>query len=75
MSDVRNPLRLKRQANEFSLQITERTNRFRSDANSELNRLESELAQAEEILRGRRDVMVTVPRWWRPCAAPSTTSG
>lgn len=40
MSDVE-ILRLKRQANEFSLQITERTNRFRSDANSELNRLES----------------------------------
>ena len=50
MSDVE-ILRLKRRANEFSLQITERTNRFRSDANSELNRLESELAQAEEILR------------------------
>ncbi|RYA85727.1 hemolysin secretion protein D, partial [Enterobacter cloacae complex sp. 743-2DZ2F-22B] len=46
MSDVE-ILRLKRQANEFSLQIAERTNRFRSDANSELNRLESELAQAE----------------------------
>lgn len=56
MSDVE-ILRLKRQANEFSLQIAERTNRFRSDANSELNRLESELAQAEEILRGRQDVM------------------
>ncbi|MDE7590819.1 HlyD family type I secretion periplasmic adaptor subunit [Enterobacter bugandensis] len=50
-------LRLKRQANEFRLQIAERTNRFRSDANSELNKLESELAQAEEIMRGREDVM------------------
>lgn len=56
MSDVE-ILRLKRQANEFRLQIAERTNRFRSDANNELNRLESELAQAEEILRGRQDVM------------------
>jgi HlyD family secretion protein/adhesin transport system membrane fusion protein len=56
MSDVE-ILRLKRQANEFRLQIAERTNRFRADANSELNRLESELAQAEEILRGRQDVM------------------
>ncbi len=67
MSDVE-ILRLKRQANEFSLQIAERTNRFRSDANSELNRLESELAQAEEILRGRQDVMnrTTVVA---PCAA------
>ncbi len=71
MSDVE-ILRLKRQANEFSLQIAERTNRFRSDANSELNRLESELAQAEEILRGRQDVMnrtTVVARY----AAPSTT--
>lgn len=50
-------LRLKRQANEFRLQIAERTNRFRSDANSELNKQESELAQAEEILRGREDIM------------------
>lgn len=50
-------LRLKRQANEFRLQIAERTNRFRSDANSELNKLESELAQAQEILRGRQDIM------------------
>jgi HlyD family secretion protein/adhesin transport system membrane fusion protein len=50
-------LRLRRQANEFQLQIAERTNRFRSDANSELNKLESELAQAEEVLRGREDVM------------------
>lgn len=50
-------LRLRRQANEFRLQIAERTNRFRSDANSELNKLESELAQAEEILRGRQDIM------------------
>lgn len=50
-------LRLRRQANEFQLQIAERTNRFRSDANNELNKLESELAQAEEILRGRQDVM------------------
>lgn len=50
-------LRLRRQANEFRLQIAERTNRFRSDANSDLNKQESELAQAEEILRGRQDIM------------------
>ena len=52
MSDVE-ILRLRRQANEFRLQIVERTNRFRSEANHEL----SELAQAEEILAGRQDVM------------------
>lgn len=56
MSDVE-ILRLRRQANEFRLQIVERTNRFRSEANHELNKMESELAQAEEILAGRQDVM------------------
>ncbi|MEN3802941.1 HlyD family type I secretion periplasmic adaptor subunit [Aeromonas veronii] len=56
MSDVE-ILRLKRQANEFRLQISERKNHFRADANSELSKLESELAQAEEILLGRQDVM------------------
>lgn len=50
-------LRLRRQANDFRLQIVERTNKFRTDANNELNRLETELAQAEEVLAGRQDVM------------------
>lgn len=50
-------LRLKRQANEFRLQIAERTNRFQADANSELTKSESELAQAQQILAGREDVM------------------
>ncbi len=50
-------LRLKRQANEFRLQIAERTNRFRADANGELTKAESELAQAEQVLAGREDVM------------------
>lgn len=50
-------LRLKRQANEFRLQITERTNRFRADANSDLTKTESELAQAQQILAGREDIM------------------
>lgn len=50
-------LRLRRQANEFRLQIAERTNRFRAEANSELTKMESELAQAEQILAGRQDVM------------------
>ncbi|WP_458723499.1 HlyD family type I secretion periplasmic adaptor subunit [Pseudomonas brenneri] len=50
-------MRLRRQANEFNLQITDRINRFRSEANNELTRLESDVAQALEVLRGREDVM------------------
>ncbi|HYP85151.1 HlyD family type I secretion periplasmic adaptor subunit [Variovorax sp.] len=50
-------LRMKRQANEFRLQIAERQNKFRSDANAELTRLESELAQSRENVGAREDVM------------------
>ncbi|MEO0318201.1 MAG: hypothetical protein RL404_1878 [Pseudomonadota bacterium] len=37
--------RLKRQANEISQQVSERRNRYRADANTELARIESDLAQ------------------------------
>ncbi len=47
----------KRQANEFGLQIAERQNKFKAEANSELTRLEGELAQAKENVGGREDVM------------------
>lgn len=50
-------LRMKRQANEFRLQIAERQNKFRSDANADLTRLEGELAQARENVGAREDVM------------------
>ncbi|MBK5145602.1 HlyD family type I secretion periplasmic adaptor subunit [Budviciaceae bacterium BWR-B9] len=50
-------LRMRRQANEFQLQITERQNKFRSDANAELNKFESELAQSVENIAARKDVM------------------
>ncbi|HAT6802697.1 TPA: HlyD family type I secretion periplasmic adaptor subunit [Citrobacter freundii] len=50
-------LRMKRQANEFRLQITERENKYRSEANVELTRLESELSQAVENAAVREDVM------------------
>ncbi|WP_422823309.1 HlyD family type I secretion periplasmic adaptor subunit [Variovorax ureilyticus] len=50
-------LRMKRQANEFRLQIAERQNKFRSDANADLTRLEGELAQAKENVGAREDVM------------------
>jgi multidrug efflux pump subunit AcrA (membrane-fusion protein) len=50
-------LRMRRQANDFRLQIAERQNKFRSDANAELTRLEGELAQARENVGAREDVM------------------
>ncbi|MCD1124878.1 HlyD family type I secretion periplasmic adaptor subunit [Jinshanibacter sp. LJY008] len=50
-------LRMRRQANEFRLQISERQNRFRSEANAELNKFESELAQSLENVAAREDVM------------------
>ena len=50
-------LRMKRQANDFRLQIAERQNKFRADANSELTRFEGELAQSKENVGAREDVM------------------
>lgn len=50
-------LRMRRQANEIQSQIVERRNRYQADANSELNKLELELAQTSENLIGRADVM------------------
>jgi len=47
--------RLKRQANEIELQMAERQNRFRSDADAELLRFEGELAQLRDGLEARRD--------------------
>lgn len=51
-------LRMKRQANEFRLQLAERQNKFRADANADLTRLEGELAQAQENAGAREDVML-----------------
>ncbi len=50
-------LRTRRQANDIRLQITERLNRYRADANAELVRLEMELAQASENIKARADTM------------------
>ena len=47
--------RLKRQANELSLQIDERKNRYRADANNELLRVETEIAQLGESVIARLD--------------------
>ena len=48
-------LRMKRQANALQLQMTERRNKFQSDANTELVRVEAELAQSEETMAARAD--------------------
>ena len=48
-------LRMKRQANDLQLQMTERRNKFQSDANTDLVRVEAELAQAEEVAAARAD--------------------
>ncbi|WP_420246786.1 HlyD family efflux transporter periplasmic adaptor subunit [Citrobacter sedlakii] len=50
-------LRMQRQANEFRLKITETGHAYRSEANVELTRLESELSQAVENVTARADVM------------------
>jgi adhesin transport system membrane fusion protein len=56
LSDVE-LLRMKRQANDLRLQMIERRNRFRAEANAELVRLESELAQTKENVVARQDTM------------------
>jgi multidrug efflux pump subunit AcrA (membrane-fusion protein) len=50
-------LRLRRQLNETRLQLTDRINRFRADASTELLKIQSELAQVEEVTGARRDLM------------------
>ncbi len=48
-------LRMKRQATALQLQLTERRNKFQADANTELGRVEAELAQSEETMAARAD--------------------
>jgi membrane fusion protein, adhesin transport system len=48
-------LRMKRQVNDFRLQISERQSRYRAEANAELGRVESELAQTKENVVARAD--------------------
>jgi adhesin transport system membrane fusion protein len=47
--------RLRRQENDLIQQITERLNKFRADANAEVVRIETELAQLKPNLTARRD--------------------
>lgn len=50
-------LRMRRQAADLDAQIVERRNRYRAEAGAELTRLEPELAQTDESLVGRADVL------------------
>ncbi|MFM9967846.1 MAG: HlyD family type I secretion periplasmic adaptor subunit [Burkholderiales bacterium] len=50
-------LRLRRQLNETQLQITDRTNRYQAEAGTELVKVQSELAQVEEVTGARKDTM------------------
>ena len=50
-------LHLRRQINDLSLQSSDRLNRFRQDASSELSKLQTDLAQIEEQQAGRQDVL------------------
>ncbi|HSV72040.1 MAG TPA: HlyD family type I secretion periplasmic adaptor subunit [Methylibium sp.] len=56
MSEVE-VMRLQRQINEQTLQGQERTNRFRQDASTERLRVRAELAQLDEQMAGRSDVL------------------
>lgn len=56
MSEVE-VMRLRRQVNDLSLQIQERINRFRQDASSELMKVRTELAQVEEQMVVKQDVL------------------
>ena len=49
-------LRLKRQRNDLTLQITDRRNKFSADAAADLSKFEAELSQARETLTTRADV-------------------
>jgi adhesin transport system membrane fusion protein len=56
LSDVE-VMRLRRQVNDLMLQIQDRTNRFRQDASSELVKVRTELAQIEEQMVVKQDVL------------------
>ena len=56
MSEVE-VMRVRRQVNDLELQVQERINRFRQEANAELSKLRSELAQLDEQLVVRDDAL------------------
>ena len=50
-------IRLNRQLNDTAMQISERVNRYRADAGTELTKVEAELAQVSHVAAGRRDMV------------------
>ncbi len=56
MSEVE-VMRLKRQASDLDQQMTERVNRFRQEASAELAKARGELAQLEQQMVARKDVL------------------
>ncbi|TBO32590.1 HlyD family type I secretion periplasmic adaptor subunit [Aquabacterium lacunae] len=50
-------MRLRRQANDLLLQVQDRINRFRQEASSELVRVQTELAQLQEQMIVKQDVL------------------
>jgi adhesin transport system membrane fusion protein len=56
MSEVE-VMRLRRQVNDLQLQSRERINKFRQDASTDLVKVQSDLAQLDEQLAGRADVL------------------
>ncbi len=56
MSEVE-VMRLRRQVNDLQLQSRERQNKFRQDASTELVKVQADLAQIEEQVAGRADVL------------------
>lgn len=56
MSEVE-VMRLRRQVNDLSLQIQERINRFRQEASTDMIRVRTELAQVEEQMVVKQDVL------------------
>lgn len=56
MSEVE-VMRLRRQVNDLGLQIQERINRFRQDATTDMLRVRTELAQVEEQMVVKQDVL------------------
>lgn len=56
MSEVE-VMRLRRQVNDLQLQSRERINKFRQDASTDLVRVQTELAQIDEQVAGRADVL------------------
>ncbi|MBS1205291.1 MAG: HlyD family type secretion periplasmic adaptor subunit [Proteobacteria bacterium] len=50
-------LKLERQANDAELQITERQNRYRNEANDELSKVQVEMTSLQETALGRHDTL------------------